>query len=91
MVEVEIEHEKENELMNRREISLSVDHEGEETPARDTLTNEVANLVNASKGEIIIDKIEPEYGKGKSNVEVRVYDDKESAKKYERRYFQERD
>jgi len=91
MVEVEIEHEKENNLLNRRELSLSVEHEGEETPARDTLTEEIAKLVNASKDEIIIDKVDQEYGKGRSNVEVRVYDDKESAQKYERKYFQERD
>ncbi len=90
MVEVEIEHEKENDLLNRREISLSVDHEGEETPSRDTLTDEVAKLVGASKEEIVIDKIKPEYGEGRSDVGVRVYDDEESAKKYERKYFQER-
>ena len=90
MVEVEIEHEKENKLLNRREITLSVDHEGEETPARSTLKDKIASLVNASKGEIIIDQVKSEYGKGKSNVVVRVYDDEKSAKKYERDYFQER-
>ncbi|MBS3817663.1 MAG: 30S ribosomal protein S24e [Candidatus Thermoplasmatota archaeon] len=91
MVEVEIEHEKENKLMHRRELSLTVDHEGEGTPTRGTLTDKVASLVNASKGEIIIDNIDSEYGKGESSVEVRVYDDEEYLEEYEREYFKERD
>ncbi|MEF8835610.1 MAG: 30S ribosomal protein S24e [Candidatus Thermoplasmatota archaeon] len=90
MVEVEIEHEEENELMNRREMRLKVDHDGEATPTRASVTDEVANIANAKKGNIVIAKIDTEFGKEESVVEVRVYDDEESLKKYEREYFKER-
>jgi len=90
MVEVEIEHEEENNLMNRREMKLKVDHEGEATPTRDSVTGEIANIVNADKGKIVIAKIDTEFGKEESMVHARVYDDEESMRKYERDYFKER-
>ncbi|MFP3872236.1 MAG: 30S ribosomal protein S24e [Candidatus Aenigmatarchaeota archaeon] len=90
MVEIEIEQEKENKLMSRRELSLSVDHGGEGTPSRKDLQVQIANLVNASKNEVVIDKIDTEYGKEKSMVEVRVYEDEASLQEYERDYFKKR-
>ncbi len=90
MAEVEIEHEEDNKLMNRRELRLKVGHEGEGTPSREGLAGEVAGLVDASRGNIVIAEIDTEYGMEESIVDVRVYDDKESLEKYERDYFQER-
>ncbi len=90
MVEVEIEHEEKNELMNRREMTLKVDHEGEPTPTRDAVINEVANIADASKGTVVIAKIDTEFGKEESIVTARIYDDEESLRKYEREYFKER-
>ncbi|MEF8874260.1 MAG: 30S ribosomal protein S24e [Candidatus Thermoplasmatota archaeon] len=90
MVEIEIEQEKENKLMHRRELILSADHEGEGTPSRKDLNTEISNLVNASKNEVVIDKVDTEYGKEKSMVHVRVYDDEEYVEEFERDYFQNR-
>ncbi len=90
MVEVEIEQEKENKLMHRSELTLRVDHEGEGTPSREELSGEIANLVNSSRNEIVIDKIDTAFGKEESIVEVRVYDDEKYIEEYERKYFQER-
>lgn len=90
MVEVEIEQEKENKLMHRRELILSADHEGEGTPSRKDLNSEISNLVSSSKNEVVIDKVDTEYGKEKSMVHVRVYDDEEYVEEFERDYFQNR-
>ncbi len=90
MVEVEIESEKENKLLNRRELTLIVSHQGEETPSRKQLKDRVSNLVNSSKDTVIVDSIKTMFGKEQSTVEARVYDDKESAVKYERKYQKER-
>ncbi len=90
MAEVEIEHEEKNDLMNRREMTLKVTHEGEGTPTRDSLTDQIANLADATKGNIVIDKIDTEFGKEESIVKARIYEDKESMEKYERDYFKER-
>lgn len=90
MVEVEIESEKENKLLHRRELNLIVSHQGEETPGREQLKDRVSNLVNSPKNTVIIDSINTMFGKEQSNVEARVYDDEESAVKYERKYQKER-
>lgn len=90
MVEVEIESEKENKLLNRRELTLIVSHQGEETPGREQLKDRVSNLVNSPKNTVIIDSINTMFGKEQSTVEARVYDDEESAVKYERKYQKER-
>jgi len=90
MVEVEIESEKENKLLNRRELTLIVSHQGESTPDRNQLKDRVSNLVNSPKNTVIIDSINTMYGKEESKVEARVYDDEESAIKYERKYQKER-
>jgi len=90
MVEVEIEHEEENKLMNRREMTLKVDHEGEGTPTRASVMDEVASIANVDKGNIVVAKIDTQFGKEESIVTARVYDDGESLKKYERDYFKER-
>ena len=90
MVEVEIESEKENKLLHRRELTLIVSHQGEETPGREQLKDRVSNLVNSPKNTVIIDSINTMFGKEQSNVEARVYDDEESAVKYERKYQKDR-
>lgn len=90
MVEVEIESEKENKLLHRRELTLIVSHQGEETPGREQLKDRVSNLVNSPKNTVIIDSIKTMFGKEQSTVVARVYDDKESALKYERKYQKER-
>ncbi|MFP4000983.1 MAG: 30S ribosomal protein S24e [Thermoplasmata archaeon] len=90
MAEVEIEHEEENDLMNRREMTLKVAHEGEGTPTRESLTGEIASLANTSKENIVIDKVDTEYGKEESSVKARIYEDSESMEKYERDYFKDR-
>ena len=90
MVEVEIESEKENKPMHRREMTLIVSHQGEPTPTRQQLKDRVSNLVNSSKDQLIIDSINTKFGKEESTVIARVYDDEESAAKYERKYQKER-
>jgi len=90
MVEVEIESEKENKLLNRRELTLIVSHQGEETPSRQMLKDRVSNLVNSPKNTVIVDSIKTMFGKEQSTVEARVYDDEESVVKYERKYQKER-
>ncbi len=90
MTEVEIEHEEKNDLLNRREMTVRVNHDGEATPTRGTMTDEIAKLANVSKQNIIVAKIETEFGKEESVVQARIYDDAESLDKYEREYFKER-
>ena len=89
-IEVEIEEEKENKLLKRRDMTVRVYHEADPTPTRATIKDRVADLVGTSKDNVIIENIKSEFGKEETKVKLRVYDDKEDAQKYERDYVLER-
>ena len=89
-IEVEIEEEKENKLLKRRDMTVRVYHEADPTPTRATIKDRIADLVGTSKDNVIIENIKSEFGKEETKVNVRVYDNKEDAQKYERDYVLER-
>ncbi len=85
-LEIEIETERENQLVNRRELKLIAHHPEQETPGRDRLKDVISNLVGVSKDKIIVDKINSEFGSKKSTISTRIYEDKEDALRYEQDY-----
>lgn len=89
-IEVEIEEEKENKLLKRRDMTVRVYHEADPTPTRATIKDRIADLVGTSKDNVIIENIKSEFGKEETKVNIRVYDNKEDAQKYERDYVLER-
>lgn len=82
-LEIEIETEKENQLVNRRELKLIAHHPEMETPNRNQLSKAISDLVGVTKDNIIVDKINSEFGSRKSTVSTRIYEDKEDALHYE--------
>ena len=85
-LELEIETEKENQLINRREITLIAHHPEMETPDRNKLMSEISNLIGVSKDKVIVDKINSEFGSKKSSVTTRIYESKDDALRYEPEY-----
>lgn len=89
-MDIEIENEKENKLLNRRELTLKVYHNGEATPERTTVRKKVADLTGFSNEKVIIEKVDSEFGKDESTVVAKVYDNADDAKTYERKHILER-
>lgn len=85
-ISIEIEEEKENKLLNRRELVLSVHHGLEPTPNRDQIKAKIATLTGFEKERIVVENIISEFGLDKAKVLAKLYQSKEDALRYERKY-----
>ncbi len=86
-IEIDIESEKENKLLNRRELTLRVYHKGQPTPTRKTVRTKVAELTGFNKEQVIIESINSEFGRDEANIIAKLYNDKDDAFKYERKHI----
>lgn len=87
MAEIEIESEKENKLLNRRELTLRLYHSGEPTPTRKVVRSRIAELTGFNKDQIIVDSINTEFGKNEVMIKAKLYNDKKDAMKNEPDYI----
>lgn len=86
-MKVEIVSKKENPLLERTEVSFTAEHAGKSTPTRDEVRSAIASDLSVQKERVIIDNMETEYGKGKSNGYAKVYVTPEAAMKGEKRHL----
>lgn len=85
-MEIEIENEKQNRLLHRKELQSRIYHDGESTPTIEQVKGKIAELVGRSKNNIIVKKIDSKFGMGESVVHSRIYENDEDLKKYEPKY-----
>ncbi|MFO7792993.1 MAG: hypothetical protein R6W73_08470 [Candidatus Saliniplasma sp.] len=88
--EIEIEKEKENKLLNRRELVFIVTYGPNPIPSRDSIRDRISNFMDVSKDTVIIDKINSEFGMNKTKVLTRVYNSKEDTLQYESKHSLQR-
>lgn len=75
---------RENPLLDRREVELEVDHEGEATPAEEDIKERLAAENNLDLEKIEINSIYTGYGRNKSRVSLKVYEEFEYDEELER-------
>lgn len=75
---------RENPLLDRREVELEVDHEGESTPAEEDIKDRLAAENNLDLEKIEVDSIYTGYGRNKSRVSLKIYQDFEYDEELER-------
>lgn len=75
---------RENPLLDRREVELEVDHEGESTPAEEDIKDRLAAENNLDLEKIEVDSIYTGYGRNKSRVSLKIYEDFEYDEDLER-------
>jgi len=75
---------RENPLLDRREVELEVDHEGESTPAEEDVKDRLAAENNLDLEKIEVDSIYTGYGRNKSRVTLKIYEDFEYDEELER-------
>ncbi len=90
MADIEIESEKENKLLSRRELTLRLTHAGEPTPTRKNVRTQVAELTGFNKDQVIIDSINTEFGKNEVKIFAKLYNSKDDALEYERKHILKR-
>ena len=89
-MELEIIEKRENPLLNRTEIKFRVKHQGEKTPERELVKNDLAEMLKVNKSLIIIDYIRPGFGMALSSGYAKVYKSMEDAKRVEPSYILKR-
>lgn len=80
---IEILEEKKNELINRRELELKIEHLGEGTPNRLEIKKKVAALEGASENLTIVREIKTNYGRNTDMGKVHIYENADDLKYYE--------
>ena len=89
-MKMEIQEEKKNVLEQRTEVCFVVDHEGECTPGRNAVAEELGKKYGVKRELVIIDTLDSMYGIGKTNGYAKIYDNVAAAKKYESGYLLKR-
>jgi len=75
---------RENPLLDRREVELEVDHEGESTPAEEDIKERLAAENNLDLEKVEVDSIYTGYGSNKSRASLKVYEEFEYDEELER-------
>lgn len=71
---VEIESVRENPLLGRRQVELSVEHEEEATPSREDIKSRFAAENAVDEEEVEVGTIHTGYGRNASTTELKVYE-----------------
>ncbi len=85
-MEVEIVDKKENQLLDRTEVTFKASHAKEGTPQREAVREKLASILKATKERVIVDCMDSEFGKMETLGYAKVYKSKEAAMKYEREH-----
>ncbi|MDP6459546.1 MAG: hypothetical protein QF829_01985, partial [Candidatus Hydrothermarchaeota archaeon] len=85
-MKIEIIEERENHLLNRRELSFKVRHDAA-TPSRQEVRKKLIALLNAKKETVILDSFTSRYGLRESIGIVRVYKSEDRAREVESRFL----
>ena len=88
-MDIKIIKEKNNALLNRRELNLDIEFDGA-TPSRDQVKGKVAAMMNVPLELVIIQKMDNEFGKQAASAYVKVYENAERMKQVEADYVLKR-
>ena len=88
-MEIEIIEERENPLLERRELTVKVTHDAA-TPPRDAVREKLIALLNAGKDTVILGSLKSKFGARESIAAVKVYKTKERALQVEPRHLLEK-
>jgi ribosomal protein S24E len=74
-MEAQITAVKENPLLDRREVQVQVDHEGEGTPSEEDVKSRVAAENGLDEEEVEVDSIYTGFGKNISKAYLKVFEE----------------
>ena len=72
---------KQNGLLNRREVTLDLEYIGQKTPSKVDVIKQAAGLLKTKEELIYIDEIKTSYGVAKGSVSLYIYNNKENLDK----------
>lgn len=89
-MDIEINEQKQNPLLGRREVRFTVHHMGEKTPNRDTIREKLAGQMNSKKTLVVVDSMASAFGRSTTRGYARIYDATEGIAKNEPFYLLKR-
>ncbi len=88
-MKIEIQEEKNNPLLNRRELKVKIIHDGP-TPTRKDVISKLKAVTTARKETVIVKSFHSKFGARESSGIVRIYDSKKRAMEIEPRFMLEK-
>ena len=88
-MDIQVLNEKNNPVLNRREIVFKVTHD-EATPSRKVVVERLAATQNSKVGLVYVDSLKTEFGKRETIGYAKIYETPERAKQIERDHIIER-
>jgi len=73
-MKLQVKSERNNPFLRRKEIDLIVDHEGQATPSRELVREEVAKVLNVGKEYVEVKRIMSVKGVAKSVARIYVHE-----------------
>ena len=86
-----VEKDIQNNVFNRRELTLKIFHIGTGTPSRKEIISALSAIYGAKEDLIVVKSVETIYGGGISLVRVNIYKNKEDLEKVEPKHLIGRD
>ena len=81
-MDIKVLEEKKNPLLQRREVKFSVSH-NLGTPSRDEIKAKIAAYLNSKPELVIVERMNPEFGKRETRGYAKIYETEEYMKKTE--------
>jgi small subunit ribosomal protein S24e len=88
-MDIRILKDKNNSLLNRRELDFIVKYEGS-TPSRSDIRNKLAAMLNAPLELLVIQRIKTEYGLQEGKGYAKLYENADRMKEVELEYVLKR-
>jgi len=85
-MEIEVTKEKENPLLERKELMIRVSYEGT-TPERSEVIKKVASINNTTPEMVVIQNLEGSFGKRESTGYVKIYNSIDRLNKVELKHI----
>lgn len=86
-MEVEIQSDRENALLSRREVRFVVHHEAEATPTREVVREGLEKALKLKEEVLVLDHLRSEFGRSRSKGYAKVYGSMDDARRMERRHI----
>ncbi|AKB55669.1 30S ribosomal protein S24e [Methanosarcina sp. A14] len=88
-MDIRILKDKDNALLNRRELDFIVKYEGS-TPSRNDVRNKLAAMLNAPLELVVVQKMKTEYGMKEGKGYAKIYENADRMKEVELEYVMKR-
>jgi small subunit ribosomal protein S24e len=82
-MDFQIESDKRNELLSRREVQFTLKYEGA-TPSRMQIIGKLCALLNIKENQVTLDTLNSSFGRMEITGSARIYDSEETRNKTER-------